>query len=202
MADIFNIFNSIPLSKNILWQYDNAPNIKSLIYSKENWYTVNNDNFWQKVIDDFLNITSANDWGLAVWGKILQVSRLYTINGVDVTLSRDLYRRLILGKLSLIHSTGTIPEIMRYCNFIFKNSADEENIAVIVQDNYDMTITYTFTFAPNFEELALIYSRTFLPTPAGVKENIVIIAINEVFGFDGSGLQPFNQAPFWDGTIL
>lgn len=202
MADILNIFNSISLTDNILWQYDNAPNLKSLIFSKNNWYLANNDNFWQEIIDKFLNIHNADDWGLALWGRILQVSRIYNIYGSEITLSKELYRRLILGKLSLIHSTGTIPDIMKYCNFIFENRAGAGNTSVYVTDNFDMTIDYTFAFSPSLEELALIYSRAFLPTPAGVKEKITIAAVNDVFGFYGTEFQPFNQAPFWDGAII
>lgn len=198
MANILEIFNnSIPLSDNIIWQYDNAPNIKSLIQSKENWYKRNNEGFWQDIITNFLDIHSADNWGLNLWGTVLKVSRTYIINGQTVTLSKELYRRLILGKLQLIYSNGTVPEIMDYCNFIFANRIMSDSPAVYVTDNLDMTITYTFTFSPSLEELALIYSRELLPTPAGVKEILIITPVNDVFGFYGSEFQPFNQAPFW-----
>lgn len=198
MADILDIFNNtIPLTDNILWQYDNAPNLKSLINSKQNWYNTNTTEFFQGIIDNFLNINSANDWGLTLWGIVLQVPRNYVLNGEEIILSTDLYKRLILGKLQLIYSNGTVPEIMSYCNFVFSNRVIADEPAVFVKDNLDMTISYTFTFSPTPEELALIYSRELLPTPAGVEENLIIIPVDDVFGFDGSGLQPFNQAPFW-----
>lgn len=198
MADILDIFNNtIPLMDNILWQYDNAPNLKSLINSKQNWYNTNTTEFFQGIIDNFLNINSANDWGLTLWGIILQVPRNYILNGQEITLSKELYKRLILGKLQLIYSNGTVPEIMSYCNFVFSNRIMSDEPAVYVTDNLDMTITYTFTFSPSAEELALIYSRDLLPTPAGVKEVLVITPVHDVFGFYGSTFQPFNQAPFW-----
>ena len=51
MANILNIFNNtIPLTDNILWQYDNAPNLKSLINSKNNWYNANTKQFFQGII--------------------------------------------------------------------------------------------------------------------------------------------------------
>lgn len=203
MANILEIFNnSIPLTDNIQWQYDNAPNIKSLIESKENWYAANNEGFWQDIINNFLNIATANNWGLGLWGKILEVPRIYNVNGQDVTISTELYRRLILGKLRLINSDATVPEIMDYCNFVFSNHVTETSYAVLVRDNLDMTVTYLFNFDPNDEELALIYSRTFFPTPAGVLEDVYITPANQIFGFYGSGFQPFNQAPFWDGRYL
>ena len=204
MADILEIFNnSINLTDNILWQYDNAPKIKSLIQSKQNWYDTNNEGFWRDIVKNFLNIHTADDWGLELWGKILQVPRIYNINGSDITLSKELYRRLILGKLQLIYSTGTIPEMMRYCNFVFSDHITELSYAVLVTDNHDMSVSYVFNFQPNDEELALIYTKDFFPTPAGVDiKNISFVDSTNYFGFDGSPFKPFNTYPFWNGTTI
>ena len=201
--DILDLFNNISLADNIIWQYDNAPAIKGLIQSKQNWYDTNNSGFWQSVVDNFLNIHTANDWGLELWGKILKVARIYNISGQTVTLSTELYRRLILGKLQLIHSNGTLPEMMNYCNFVFSDHITELSYAVLVIDNHDMSVTYTFNFQPNQEELALIYSRDFFPTPAGVDiAHIYIVDGTNYFGFDGSPFKPFDTYPYWNGQII
>lgn len=200
ILDLFNIEEN--LTDNILWQYDNAPNLKSLIESKQEYYTQNNINFWQKIIKDFLNITTATNWGLNLWGQILQVNRIYSLNAKVITLSIELYRRLVLGKLQLIHSTGTIPEINKYINFIFNNHKTDAAFAGFAKDNLDMSITYVLTFDPTEEELALIYDRKFLPTPAGVEAKVYILEQNKIFGFYGTGFQPWGQAPFWDGRYI
>lgn len=205
MAD-FNITDitklDINLIQNILWQYEQAENLKGLITQKDKWYKTNVNTFWQEIITNFLNIQNANDWGLNLWGKILDVTRIYNVNGTLTTISPELYRRLILGKLQLIRSNGTVPEINKYLNFIFSPYVTETSPATTVRDNLDMTITYVFHFDPTDEELALIYSRKFLPTPAGVEDKVYIMNPNEIFGFYDTGFQPWGQAPFWDGRYL
>lgn len=190
------------LIQNIIWQYENAEKLKSIITQKNDWYNTNLNEFWQKIVNDFLNIQSANDWGLNLWGKILDVSRIYNVNGKQITLSKELFRRLILGKLQLIKSNGTVPEINKYLNFIFKDYATPTTNAAIVKDNFDMSVYYVLNFEPTDEELALIYSRTFLPTPAGVLDKVYLLEQKSIFGFYGTGFQPWGQAPFWDGRFL
>ena len=198
--DIFTFDTN--LIQNILWQYERAESLKGLIKSKEEWYKTNLDDFWGKIVDDFLNIKTAKDWGLNLWGKILNVSRITNVNGVQTIISTELYRRLILGKLQLIRSNGTVPEINKYLNFIFSDHATNTSFAATVRDNYDMSIIYVLNFEPTEEELALIYSRTFLPTPAGVLDRVFILEQKSIFGFYNTGFQPWGQAPFWDGRFL
>lgn len=190
MADILNLFNSIPLTDNILWQYDSAPNLKSLIESKQNWYNANNEQFYEGIINNFLNLTTANDWGLNLWGLILQVPRTYTINGENVVLAKERYRLVLRAKLLLTKMNGTVPEILDYLNFLF-----EGNGQISVIDNLDMTITYRFNFNLSNLQLAVLTTADLLPTPAGVQANIITLD-NKVFGFNGSNAQPFNQGRF------
>lgn len=205
MADfkINEVFNfDANLIQNIIWQYEDAEKLKGLILAKNEWYSKNLNDFWQKIVNDFLNIQTATDWGLNLWGQILQVSRSYNVNGEITTLSTEFYRRVILGKLQLIRSNGTAPEINKYLNFIFSPYVTENGWAATVRDNLDMSIVYVLNFEPTAEELALIYSRTFLPTPAGVEDRIYLLEQKKIFGFYGTGFQPWGQAPFWDGRFI
>ncbi len=201
--NIYELFNfNTNLLSSIIWQYDNAQNLQSLITQKNDWYNANVEQFWQDIITNFLNINTANDWGLGLWGNILQVSRTINVNGQLTTLSKEMYRRLILGKLSLIKSNGSVPEINAYLNFIFQDKKTSTSLGAIVRDNQDMSVYYIFNFEPTDEEMALINSRTFLPTPAGVQDKIYILEEYKIFGFYNTGFQPFGQAPFWDGRYL
>lgn len=204
MAD-FNILNIFEfdenLIQNVIWQYDNAPALKSLIEAKDEYYNTNLTLFWDKIVSDFLNIHTATDWGLNLWGKILQLNRIYNINGQTITLTTETYRRVILGNLQLIHSNGTIPEINKYLNFIFKND-EGANFQSYAFDNNDMSVQYVLNFEPTLEELALIYARVILPTPAGVQDRLYILEQTKIFGFYDTGFQPFGQAPFWDGRFI
>ena len=189
------------LLQNLTWQYDNAAALKSLITQKNDWYNTNLNTFWNNIVDNFLNISTATDWGLDLWGKALKVNRIYNVNGVQTTLSTELYRRLILGKLQLVHSGGRVPEINNYLNFIFKDHNTETTNAY-VKDQLNMTVYYVLNFTPTDEELALIYSRDFLPTPAGVEDKIYILDQSIIFGFANTGFMPWNVAPFWDGHFI
>jgi len=200
IQDIFKY--DADLKQHILWQYENAPALKSLIEQKAAWYKVNVNDFWNYIRANFLNIKTANDWGLNLWGKILKVKRIYKINGADISLSTELYRRLVLGKLQLLYSNGTVPEIHKYCNNVFSDYVTPFSWAVLVFDNHDMSITYQLNFSPTTEELALILSRDFFPTPAGVEEHINIIPYKNIFGFYRTEFQPFNQVPFWNGQTI
>lgn len=200
IQDVFTFETN--LLQNIIWQYDQAENLKNIIKQKEDWYNINLKDFWQYITDNFLNIQTANDWGLNLWGQILQVSRTFNIDGELITLSTEFYRRLILSKLQLIKSNGTVPEINSYLNFIFKDYKSENSLGAFVRDNYDMSVIYVLNFEPTKEELALIYSRTFLPTPAGVLDKIYILEEKKIFGFYNTGFQPWGQAPFWDGRYI
>lgn len=200
IQDIFTF--DADLLKHILWQYDNAPVLKQLVQSKNEWYSENLNGFWAQIVHDFLNINTANDWGLNLWGKILQIKRTYNVNGAQISLSTALYRRLILGRLQLIRSNGTVPEINKYLNFIFSPYVTDTAFAATVRDQQDMSVVYILNFEPSDEELALIYSRTFLPTPAGVQDKIYLMPQDKIFGFNGTGFQPWNQAPFWDGRYI
>lgn len=204
MAD-FNILDVFEfeenLTENIIWQYDNAENLKGLIKRKESYYSENLQQFWQIIVKEFLNIHTAEDWGLNLWGKILKLNRIYNVNGTDVTISKELFRRVVLGQLQLIHSNGTIPEINQYLNFIFKKD-ESSNFQSYAFDNNNMTIQYVLNFEPTDEELALIYSRTILPTPAGVLDRVYILDQSKIFGFYDTGFQPWGQAPFWDGRYI
>lgn len=205
MADfkINEVFNfDTNLIQNIIWQYEDAEKLKSLIQSKNVWYSENLTEFWEQIVSDFLNIQTATDWGLNLWGQILQIPRIYNVNGEITTLSTELFRRLVLGKLQLIRSNGTVPEINKYLNFIFAPYATSTGWAATVRDNLDMSIVYVLNFEPTDEELALIYSRTFLPTPAGVEDKIYLLDQKNIFGFYETGFQPWGQAPFWDGRYI
>lgn len=188
--------------RHILWQYDNAEALKKLAELKTQWYQKNLLGFWEYISNSFLNILNADEWAITNWGNLLKVNRLYNIEGQNITLSLDLYRRLVAGKFNLLYSNGTIPEINQYINFVFSNHRSENTIAGFCKDLLDMSVIYNFYFEPSLEELALMYSRDFLPTPAGVQTKIYLFYPLETFGFAGSGLNTFDNAPFWDGRYI
>lgn len=190
MSNIFEYTPNIDFEKHVFWQYNNSPNINSLVSQKQDWYIENHQNFWQNWITNVLTLSTANDYGLAVWGNLLQTPRTWKINGENVTLTTQQYRTLLIARLRLLSIRGTVEEINGILNFLFKNYGK-----AWVIDNYDMTITYRFNFTLTDLQLEILRNLTLLPRPAGVEMQVIAVS-NDVFGFNGSGCQPFNQAPF------
>lgn len=190
MSNIFEYTPNIDFEKHVFWQYNNSPSINSLVSQKQEWYIENHQIFWQNWITNVLTLSTANDYGLAVWGNLLKTPRTWKINGESVTLTTQQYRTLLIARLRLLSIRGTVEEINGILNFLFKNYGK-----AWVIDNYDMTITYRFNFTLTDLQLEILRNLTLLPRPAGVEMQVIAVG-NNVFGFNGSGCQPFNQAPF------
>lgn len=190
MADILEYKTATDFEKHILWQYNNAPALNSLMQSKQAWYDVNHNQFWNDYINNVLNIATANEYGLSVWGAILQVPRTYIVNGVEETVDIEMYRNIIRARMLLLRTRATVPDINNFLKKIFGKYGN-----AYVLDNNDMSITYHFNFALSNLQVAIMQSVILLPRPAGVKM-VIVAAGNNVFGFNGSGAYPFDQAPF------
>lgn len=188
--DIFEYTPTVDFEKHIFWQYNNAPKLASYIAQKQNWYIENHQNFWSDWVKNVLTISTANDYGLAVWGNLLQTPRTWKIDGTNVTLTTAQYRTLLIARLRLLSIRGTVEEINSILRFLFKDYGD-----AWVVDNYDMTITYRFKFMLTELQKEILRNLTLLPRPAGVLMNVIAIG-NDVFGFNESGCHPFDQAPF------
>lgn len=190
MSTIFNYSPDIDFQKHIFWQYNNAPALNSLVNQKQQWYLTNHSNFWNNWVKNVLNIQTANDYGLSIWGLLLGVPRNYIVNGETLTLTTSQYRTVILARMQLIKMRGTVPEINKLLKLLFGQYGK-----AYVIDNHDMTMTYHFNFNLTDLQIAVLNNVKLLPRPAGV--NILLVALgNDVFGFNGSGALPFNQAPF------
>jgi len=193
MSDIFEYKNEINIESQILWQYANADKMNSLLIQKQDWYKSNQADFWKNWARDVLNIATANDFGLSIWGNLLQVARTYEIDNKMVTLSTEQYRLLLRGRLLFLRMNGSVPDINEYLYLVFNESGK-----FYVRDNSDMTITYILEFVPTEEQLVVILNTGILPKPSGVGYKIYVIPPEHVFGFEKSGLVGFDLAPFGD----
>lgn len=189
---ILNIDPTIDLKQCLLWQYQNSANLKSLILSKEQWYQTHHAQFWQDWYDNVFNIDTANDFGLSVWGQILDFSRsVKAKDGSLHYLTTEQYRLVLKGQMLRFGMGATAPEINKWLSLVFAGKGQ-----VYCLDSYDMSaIPFVFRSEPSDEIKWLVGNIDFFPRPAGVGYQVRIIP-NDVFGFNGSGLQPFNQGVF------
>lgn len=191
----------INVADTILTQYADSPKLKSMIYSFNE--AVGIDGFIDDFYDMIWNIETAGTYGLDVWGKIVVVSRLLTVTEnkiyfgfeealsippvVDdpqpfnqapfysgnqltytVSLSNDIYRKLIMMKAAANISDCTIPNMNKLLMFMFGDSGKCH-----VRNDGDMVMSYVFEFRLSDAELAIVQSSGALPSPVGVKVNIV-----------------------------
>jgi len=173
----------------ILSQYANSPIILNLIFSL--FAALDQKNNLDAFYDRVWNIATAETFGLDVWGRIVVVKRTLEVStrffgfeegtpdfdpfnvspfysGVKTNnsflLSNNAYRALILAKALHNISFGSIPVINQILQLLFPGRGP-----CYVTDNQDMTMTYTFGFAPTAVEAAIIETSNVLPRPTGVR---------------------------------
>lgn len=85
-----------------------------------------------------------------------------------VTLTNDIYRKLIMMKAAANISDCTIPNLNRLLMFMFGDKG-----RCYVRNDGGMVMSYVFQFPLSVAELAIVQSSGALPSPVGVTVNIV-----------------------------
>ncbi|MEI7410045.1 DUF2612 domain-containing protein [Pectobacterium aroidearum] len=85
-----------------------------------------------------------------------------------VTLTDDVYRKVIMMKAAANISDCTIPSLNKILMFMFSDRGK-----CYVRVDSPMVISYVFEFVLTSSELAIVQSSGALPAPAGVTVNIV-----------------------------
>ena len=196
---------SVDLLRCLLWQYNEAERLQALLAGKQAWHTENQERFWRSWIRDVFDLRTANDFGLSVWGKILDESRESFVSGVRadypafgfgqykrnfgrgnfrrahsgyLRLSVDQYRLLLQLRYFKLISRGTVPEINDFMLKLFRGQGN-----VYVLDPLNMTFAvYVFTFAPATWQRYVLEDMNSLPRPAGGGVRIVVTT-RRAFGF-------------------
>lgn len=196
---------SVDLLRCVLWQYNDAERLQTLLAQKQDWYIKNQTEFWRSWIRDVFDMRTANDFGLSVWGKILRESRDRYVPGVGIdypafgfgsfrrNFGRGNFRRADAGYIKLgsaqyrmllqlryfkMISRGTVPEINTFMQRLFQNQG-----RVYVLDPLDMSFAvYIFSFAPIFWQRFVLEDIDALPRPAGVGSSIRVVT-RKAFGF-------------------
>lgn len=71
---------SIDLLQAILWQYNDAAKLQSLLEQKQTWYDEQYSEFWEDWYRDVFDLRTANDFGLSVWAILLNIPLTITTN--------------------------------------------------------------------------------------------------------------------------
>ena len=191
---IANFDTTIDFSKVYLWQYDKANNLIALLNAKKEFYDNNFSAALEYFYNNIFNVETADANGLELFGLLLGISRPYYVNagGDTVYFTDDMYRKLLLARIIKLNSNGSTESLNNYVNFIF----NDNNEPVYIENYLDMTINLIMYYQPSAEDMAVINSDGFLPIPAGVLVNVIIVPPEQTFGFDGSGLSNFGNGTF------
>lgn len=182
--------NMINYQNTIISQYGTSPTLNALIGAFNQWIdpTIDIDDFYQRI----WNLDTAEGYGLDVWGRIVGVGRVLQVaatkyfgfdeatnisadpfntspfySGQQINnnfiLSDDGFRTLIIAKALSNICDGSIPAINQVLLTLFPGRGN-----VYVANGRNMTMIYTFTFAPTPVEAAIVSQSGVLPLPAGV----------------------------------
>ena len=148
------------LDRVILWQYDNS-NLVGFVQLLADFLGQSTKQFWEDWQRDVVNVDTANDFGLAVWGKVLGIERPVISTG---TISTELFRKIVKARFELMNSSAAIPDYIKYVDAIFGEGT------VTVTDGSDMSISFG-KYTGEDEELSELNINSLIPYPAGVRDN-------------------------------
>lgn len=204
----------------VMSQFANAPVMMQLIQNM-NAYLDEHANY-QAFETQVWSLLSATGFGLDFWGAVLGVSRLLQIPSsgpffgfdqggsmvgfgqgtflkfIGATTTYSLpdppYKQALLAK-ALANITRTdIPALNQLISNLFAGRG-----RCYCTDLGNMQMTYTFEFVLLAVELAILQQSGVLPHPTGVGVTIVQAPVTSgVFGFNGSGLNTFNNGTFFN----
>lgn len=167
----------VDYDRHNIWQYLSAPKMQRFLGARKAFIERAHSAFWQKYLNDFFNIDTANEWGLSLWGQILnQPRQAVNLQGQSVVLSLEQYRLLLKGLFYKSMSDGTVPSINKFLGIVFSNREGK----VYCRDNFNMTyLPIVFTYQPTQEIIDLIENFDIFPRPACVGWKIEV-AVEEV----------------------
>ena len=172
---------------SILSQYAASPRINGLIDIFQQAMDASGD--IDLFYNNLFNPETATGTSLDVWGRILAISRSLKSEGTQTTWGDDYYKLLLLYKALANISSCDAATLNADLTSLF-------GCDVFLADDLDMSIRVVFLSYLSAEQLAILTAYGLLCRGAGVLWNYYQIDADNTFGFDGSGLQPFNQGIF------
>lgn len=179
---------AVDLMRSILWQYEGAPRALALARNDQAWIDTHQAEFWRDWHRDVFDLDTANEFGLAVWARILGVSleigKPRRVEGVfgfgvnnqnfengnfgrasdsQVSLDIESARKLLKLRWFQLTMRPTAPNINQALASVFGSGV------AYVADSYDMTtVTFFFLQTPDYRLRRLLERTDILPRPSTV----------------------------------
>ena len=154
------------IERCITWQYDHATKVCGFIDMLKDFFNASTEDLWGSIFSSVSDIDTADDFGLAVWGKILGVTRpQLSYEGENHLMSSNLFRNVLKCRARILNSAGTVPDYEKNLALVF---GDGE---VQVIDNHDMSVTFSSDMGHMTTEQSSLFTQCLdivTPLPAGV----------------------------------
>ena len=168
-------------------QYAGSPRLKALTVTC--WSLLNPESSIGLMYEHMIDPWTADGAGLDVWGRIVAIARKLYVSGESVILDDETYRMYVFVKALFNLTNSSLASINYLCGQLISSG-----VRVLHTDTMVLTVLVTEIVDP--QALQAFLNLRWSPTGVGVK---IYYVLGPVFGFNGSGLHPFNQAPFVDG---
>nr|DAH90052.1 MAG TPA: Protein of unknown function (DUF2612) [Caudoviricetes sp.] len=180
-------------SNAIQSQYDNSPRLKRFCKIFQDTIDATNDleNAIQALSDPSVAQGIFLDW----WGERVGASRKLTVNNEEILLDDDQYRFLIFYRAAANIADSSVYRM----NVLLQQLL---GVRVFVVDNLNMTISLRVLGEISQNQEFILRNYGLLTRGAGVGYEIITNLSEDVFGFLGSGLHPFNQRPFGQTSMV
>lgn len=214
----------INIKDTILSQYANSPTILALINSINDAIDpqVNIDDFYNKV----WNITTAEGFGLDIWGRIVNVSRILYVPVIGKNLgfeeggtidfdpfgqSKFYSGSTVSSNYALSDAAFRVLILVKALSNISKTSISVYNKILMqlfpgrgnayVSDTGNMTARLTFEFDLEPFEIEILKQSGAFSNPTGVGFDIMDVVIPYTFSFAEAGVSAagFNNGVFFSG---
>lgn len=205
MSTIQHIDANVNLLRAILWQYEGADNLRRIVEAEQAWFDGAQAEFWESWIRDVFNFNTANDFGLSVWSRILDIDlgvdvdastaepafgfgqynenfengNFSRLNSGTISLTTDQKRLVIRLRYAQLTTRPTLPNINRILSTVFTDFGGN----AYVTDNHDMTIDYQFNFLIPSSLRLVLEKYDLLLRPSTVGYNISetnVLVFNEI----------------------
>lgn len=198
----YKLPESIDLSECILWQYNNATRLQSIVKMLQDGVCACSVDLWKKALYVFDLDRPISESDSDYQYRLHGLQALSILFGIDRPtwndgnssgiVGVDAWRRYMKGVIWLMDSNGSCADINAWLSIMFPNRES------FVIDNMNMSILYKFYPVPEegTDDWKLIHIDGFLPHPAGVKENVNLVNTDSVLGLGVVGESGSGQ----DGT--
>jgi hypothetical protein len=169
---------SVNLLRAMLWQYNEASRLESLVAQKQAWFDAENQGFWDNWMVDVFDLRTANAFGLSVWAIILDMPLTIESGNTPgeervifgfasddenfdngnfepwaaLPLTVEQSRLILRLRYYQLVTRGTVPEVNKYLQTLFADLG-----SAYVVDGLNMTARYVFGF-PLSTDLQQVFS--------------------------------------------